>query len=196
MKIVILIVLSLTFCEESFNYSMNDSLPANMPFSKKILWGENGIIRKLNLAPSSRPEELRLRSKMLQLHQKLGLLNVGLMGAQMYLGSDMYNGNRNKTNTTSHRYLGYTTFSIYMTTAGLQLFAPPAFKYSKGYSSIKVHRYLSYIHFTGMLLIPISGYYVATKPNLASMRPDDIHKSIAAITFSSYTLAFLMTLLP
>ena len=196
MKIVILIVLSLTFCEESFNYSMNDSLPANMPFSKKILWGENGIIRKLNLAPSSRPEELRLRSKMLQLHQKLGLLNVGLMGAQMYLGSDMYNGNRSKTNTTSHRYLGYTTFSIYMTTAGLQLFAPPAFKYSKGYSSIKVHRYLSYIHFAGMLLTPISGYYVANKPNSASMRPDDIHKNIAAITFTSYTLAFLMTLLP
>ena len=49
-----------------------------MPLSKKILWGENGVIRKLNLAPSSRPEELKLRSKMLQLHQKLGLLNLGV----------------------------------------------------------------------------------------------------------------------
>ena len=68
------------------------------------------------------------------------------MGAQMYLGNKMYSeGNRDYSQ--AHHYLGYTTFSIYMTTAGLQLFAPPAFRYSKGYSSIKVHKYLSYIHF-------------------------------------------------
>ena len=174
---------------------MSDSLPSNMPLSKKLLWGKKGIVRQLNLAPNSRIEELKLRSKMLQLHQKLGLLNVGLMGVQMYLGSDMYN-KKNRSHAVNHRYLGYSTFSIYMTTASLQLFAPPAFRYSKGYSSIKVHRYLSYIHFAGMVLTPISGYYVANKPNLASMRPDDIHKSIAVITFTSYTLAFLMTLLP
>jgi len=164
-----------------------------MPFSKKILWGENGIIRKLNLAPASRVEELKLRSNMLQLHQKLGLLNVGLMGIQMYLGSDMYNkGNRD--NSTSHHYLGYSTFSIYMTTAGLQFFSPPRFRYSKGYSPIKIHRYLSYIHFAGMILTPITGYYTAHRPN--DPRPYKLHRSIASITFSSYTLAFLMTLLP
>ena len=66
-----------------------------MPLSKKILWGENGVIRKMNLAPNSHLEELKLRSEMLQLHQKLGLLNVGLMGCQMYLGNKMYDeGNR------------------------------------------------------------------------------------------------------
>jgi len=193
LKIVILIILSFIFSEESIKYSINDSLPANMPFSKKLLWGENGLIRKLNLGPDSRAQELKLRSKMLQLHQKLGLLNVGLMGMQMYLGSSMYNKN-NRDNASTHRYLGYSTFSIYMTTAGLQLFAPPAFRYSKGYSSIKIHRYLSYIHFAGMVLIPISGYYTANHPN--DPKPYKMHRNITAITFSSYTLAFLMTLLP
>ena len=164
-----------------------------MPIAKKILWGENGVMRKLNLAPNSRSEELKLRSKMLQLHQKLGLVNLGLMGAQMYLGSEMYNkGNRD--NASTHRYLGYSTFSIYMTTAGLQLVAPPAFRYSKGYSSIKIHKYLSYVHFAGMLLIQISGYYTSNYPN--DPKPYKMHRNITAITFSSYTLAFLMTLLP
>ena len=173
--------------------ALADSLPKNMPIAKKILWGQNGMMRKLNFAPNSRSEELKLRSKMLQLHQKLGLVNLGLMGIQMYLGSEMHNkGSRNNANT--HRYLGYSTFSIYMTTAGLQLFAPPAFRYSKGYSSIKIHKYLSYVHFGGMLLIPITGYYTANYPN--DPKPYRMHQNITTITFSSYTLAFLMTLLP
>ena len=37
--------------------------------------------------------EHRIVLKKLQLHQKLGLLNVGLMGIQMYLGSEMYDEN-------------------------------------------------------------------------------------------------------
>ena len=145
MRIFLIILISFIYSKESTYYTITDSLPPNMPFSKKILWGENGVIRKVNLAPDSRVDEMKLRSEMLQLHQKLGLLNVGLMGAQMYLGNTMSDGNRE--NGQAHSYLGYTTFSVYMTTAGLQLFAPPAFRYSKGYSSIKIHKYLSYIHF-------------------------------------------------
>ena len=193
MKIIVLIISSLIFSQDSINYSTLDSLPNNMPFSKKLLWGETGLIRKFNLAPNSRAQELKLRSEMLQLHQKLGLLNIGLMSVQMYLGNEMYNKN-NRDNASSHRYLGYSTFSIYMSTAGLQFFAPPAFRYSKGYSSIKIHKYLSYIHFAGMVLIPISGYYTANYPN--DSKPYKMHRNITAITFSSYTLAFLMTLLP
>ena len=193
LKIIFIILASFIFSQESINYTISDSLPENMPLSKKILWGKNGVIRKLNLAPDSRVQEIKLRSDMLQLHQKLGLLNVGLMGFQMYLGNKMYSEN-NRDYGTAHRILGYSTFSIYMTTAGLQLFAPPAFRYSKGYSSIKVHKYLSYIHFTGMILIPCTGYLTAKHPN--DPRPYEFHRNITAITFGSYTLAFLMTLLP
>ena len=192
MKIIIIILLSFISSQEFSKYTIADSLPGNMPLSKKILWGEKGVMRKLNLAPNSRVQEIKLRSKMLQLHQKLGLLNLGLMGAQMYLGNTMSHGNRE--NGQAHRYLGYTTFSIYMTTGGLQLFSPPAFRYSKGYSSIKIHRYLSYIHFAGMMLIPISGHYTVHHPS--DPKPYRLHRNIVNITFSSYTLAFLMTLLP
>ena len=193
MRIFLIILISFIYSKESTYYTIADSLPPNMPFSKKILWGENGVIRKVNLAPDSRVDEMKLRSEMLQLHQKLGLLNVGLMGAQMYLGNKMYNdGNRN--NADIHRYLGYSTFTIYMTTAGLQFFAPPAYRYSEGYSSIKLHRYLSYIHFAGMILIPVSGYYTAKYPN--DTKPYRLHRNIVGVTFSTYALAFLTTLLP
>ena len=195
MKIFLIILVSFIYSVDFNHHSISDSLPANMPFSKKILWGENGLARKFNLAPESRAQEIKLRSEMLQLHQKLGLINLGLMGVQMYLGNSMYDKN-DRNNASAHRYLGYSTFSIYMTTAGLQFFAPPAFRYSKGYSSIKVHRYLSYIHFAGMILTPISGYYVANNPNPNNTRPMELHKNITTITFSTYTLAFLMTLLP
>ena len=44
-----------------------------VPLSKKIIWGESGIARKLNLAPKNRTGELKLRHKMLQLHQNGGV---------------------------------------------------------------------------------------------------------------------------
>ena len=58
LKLVLLFMLSFIFSEQSMNYSIGDSLPSNMPFSKEILWGENGFIRKLNMAPSSRVKDL------------------------------------------------------------------------------------------------------------------------------------------
>ena len=78
MKIIFIVLLVIIFPQEfktsTFeveSVSLLDSLPANMPLSKKLLWGKNGLIRKFNLAPNSRVEEIKLRSKMLQLHQKL-----------------------------------------------------------------------------------------------------------------------------
>ena len=84
-----------------------------MPFSKQIIWGENGLARKLNLAPENRVGELKLRHKMLQTHQKLGLLTLGMMGYQVYLGNNMDNPNCKSL----HRILGYSIFGVYMTTA-------------------------------------------------------------------------------
>ena len=193
MKLILIIIFSFVFSNNIESFSKLDSLPTNMPLSKKIFWGEKGLFRKLNLAPESRMKELKLRSEMLQLHQKLGLFNLGLLSYQMYLGSSMYEGNHRDYGKT-HKYVGYSTFSIYMTTAGLQFFSPPSFRYSKGYSSMKVHRYLSYIHFIGMILTPISGYYTAEYPN--DDKPYKLHRNIVNITYSSYALSFIMTLFP
>ena len=64
-----------------------------MPIHTKILWGEKGIIRKINLAPESRQKELLLRVKMLQLHQKIAMGSLGAFFYQSYLGQQLVNGN-------------------------------------------------------------------------------------------------------
>ena len=70
-------------------YSQNDTavinketslyaLPDKMPLQTKILWSQNGLLRKTKLFEVDRPRELILRKKMLQLHQKLALGTLGL----------------------------------------------------------------------------------------------------------------------
>ena len=66
-----------------------------MPIHTKILWGENGILRKVKFAPETRQKELQLRVKMLQLHQKIALGSLGTFFYQSYYGirhQDRYRG--------------------------------------------------------------------------------------------------------
>ena len=66
-RLIKIIVIPLLFI---LNLNAQDKLDIQneefMPFHTKILWGEKGLIRKMNLAPETRRDELKLRSKMLQ----------------------------------------------------------------------------------------------------------------------------------
>ena len=195
-KIIIFLIISFGIPQ------IQDSTQTHIPFSKQMLWGENGLIRKLNLTPKTKSAELRLRHKMLKTHQKLGLLTLGMMSYQNYLGNQLYEGKN--VNSRTHQILGYSTFATYLTTASLSIGAPPAFRYSKGVSSIKIHRYLSYIHFAGMLAMPYLGYLSAGNLDYAengieynySEKALQAHQFVGKITYASFSLAFLTTLLP
>ena len=190
--------LSILHSQKSFG--INDSLQTNIPFSKKIFWGENGLILKLNCAPKTKIEKMKLRHKMLKTHQKMGLLTLGLMAYQSYLGMQMVDNGKYSEYSNRHQILGYSTFSTYMATASLSIGAPPSFRYSKGVSSIKIHRYLSYIHFAGMLSMPYLGYLTAgnldTETENYSNKAKKVHQLMGNITFVTFSLAFLTTLLP
>ena len=191
-----IVLISLCFSQFASSYTLSDTLPKDMPLSKKMVWGENGLARKLNLAPENRVDELKLRHKMLQTHQKLGLLTLGMMGYQVYLGNNM-NSQKDKA---LHRKLGYSTFGVYMTAAGFSVLSPPALRYNKGGSSIKLHRYLSYIHFAGMLCMPYLGYLSAGNMDTHTAeyhtKALKAHEIVGSITFASLSLSFLTTLLP
>ena len=193
---LIITLISICFAKFTSSYTLSDTLPENMPLSKKLVWGENGLARKLNLAPVNRVDELKLRHKMLQTHQKLGLLTLGMMGYQVYLGSNM----NSRNDKVLHRKLGYSTFGVYMTAAGFSVLSPPALKYNKGVSSIKLHRYLSYIHFAGMLCMPYLGYLSAGNMDTSSAeyhtKALNAHRIVGAITFTSLSLSFLTILIP
>ena len=82
-------------------------LPENMPLQTKLLWSENGLLRKTKLFNVDRPRELILRKNMLQLHQKLALGTLGLLFAQGYLGSKLKNGGSNYSKmSNNHALLG------------------------------------------------------------------------------------------
>ena len=174
-------------------------LPDNMPLQTKLLWAENGLLRKTNLFQVDRPRELELRTKMLQLHQKLALGTLGLMFAQGYLGFQLQDATTKYMELSdSHAALGKVAFGSYLTSAMLSYTAPPAFRYNRKIDSIRIHRWLSIIHFTGMLALPYFGEKVSGPHDSIESRDRAlyIHRGIAVTTISTMALSALITFLP
>ena len=159
-------------------------LPKKMIFTQSLLWGENGLFRKTfisKLSLEQREKELKVRNVMLKAHQIIGYLTLAGMVAQGIMGGRLYKGDYDLYDT--HKTLGKWVTASYFTGAGLSLFAPPPLvkKKVKGFNSIKMHKWLAYIHFSGM---------IAT--NAWSKEDKDWHKYAAYSTFASYATAILV----
>ena len=160
-------------------------LPERMVFTQSILWGEKGIFRKIGISrlnKEQRVKELKVRKVMLKSHQIIGYLTLAGMIAQGILGGKLYNNwERDLYNT--HKTVGNIVTASYFTGAGLSLFAPPPLvnKKVEGFNSIKAHKILATLHFSGM---------VAT--NYFSKKNTDFHKYSAYTTFASYFAAVVV----
>ena len=159
-------------------------LPRKMIFTQSLLWGENGLFSKTfisKLSLEQREKELKVRNVMLKAHQIIGYLTLAGMVAQGIMGGRLYNGDYDLYDT--HKTLGKWVTASYFTGAGLSLFTPPPLvkKKVKGFNSIKMHKWLAYIHFSGM---------IAT--NAWSKEDKDWHKYAAYSTFASYATAILV----
>ncbi len=130
-------------------------LPERMVFTQSILWGKNGLFRKTGISDlnkEQRVKDLKVRKVMLKSHQIIGYLTLAGMIAQGILGGKLYNNwERNLYNT--HKTVGNIVTASYFTGAGLSLFAPPPLVNRKveGFNSIKAHKILATIHFSGMV---------------------------------------------
>ena len=159
-------------------------LPQKMIFTQSVLWGKNGLFRKTGISKLSiaqRQKELKVRNVMLKSHQIIGYLTLAGMVAQGIMGGRLYNGDYKLYD--AHKTMGEWVTASYFTGAGLSLFAPPPLvrKKTKGFNSIKAHKWLAYIHFSGM---------IAT--NAWSNEDRDWHKYAAYTTFASYATAVLV----
>ena len=165
--------------------SMDEQLlPQKMIFTQSLFWGKSGLFRKTGISKLSvkqREKELKVRNVMLKSHQILGYLTLGGMIAQGIMGGKLYNGEYELYET--HKKLGRWVTASYFTGAGLSLFAPPPLIRNrvKGLNSIKAHKFLAYVHFSGM---------IAT--NAWSKEDRDWHKYAAYTTFVSYATAVLV----
>ena len=163
-------------------------LPERIIFTQKIFWGENGILRKTGIAPlnlENREKELKLRRSMLKTHQILGYFTLGAMVAQGFIGGELYNATGDRYNSLykTHKNMSKVVNAGYFTGAALSLFSPPPLvnKKTKGFSSIKAHRFLSNIHFSAMVIT-----------NMVSDTNKKAHKSAAYTAFASYATAVIV----
>ncbi|MGL4629805.1 MAG: hypothetical protein ACRCVT_01270 [Leadbetterella sp.] len=169
-------------------------LPDRMLLSQRVFWGQNGLFRKVHIAPAltaeNRQKELRVRRNMFKIHQAVGIATAAGMLVQGILGSRMYNFDfENKDYSkyekmvNAHKAVATGINISYGTTALMAFMSPPKQIHRKGVSNMGVHRVLSYVHLSGMITT-----------NVLANRIDDektkkAHKYVGMSTFVAYAAA-------
>ena len=173
--------------ESLINTEKPTLLPEKMLISQRILWGENGLLRKtgiVKLSLENREKELVVREKMLKAHQIIGYITFAGMIYQGILGGKLYNGDYSVYE--AHKTLGKVVTVSYFTGAGLSLFTPPPLVNRKreGLSNIRLHKILANVHVPAMI---VTNIYADKQYEKRSYK--EIHKASAYTAVASYTLA-------
>ncbi len=165
-------------------------LPERMLITQRMLWGQNGLYRKVGIAPrvltnESRDKELKIRRTMFRIHQGIGLATAGAMIAQGFIGSRLYKEKEGGKIKELHENMATGVNIGYATTALMSFTAPPPFINRKKFDNIKLHKILSYVHLSGMITTNvlarrIGNNYTVNKP---------LHRAVAFGTFGAYALA-------
>ena len=138
---------------------------------------------------------LEKRTRMLKVHQKLGLITVIPMAAALITGpmanvEDSEGGVIRKPTTANldfHAALGGATAALYFTTAYYSMFAPRVPGTTKR-GPIRLHEALALIHGPGMILTPILGAMAYNQEN-SGQKAHGIaaqHGTVAYVTAIAY----------
>jgi hypothetical protein len=164
--------------------------PKKMLFTQQLIWGNNGIFKNRYGSTQDLVErrkiDLRIRRKMLQIHQIGGFVTLGGMLAQGIVGSQLYKGSYNLKET--HEKLGAAVNLSYGLTAINALFTPPStFKRDKKLTSIRLHKWLAIAHMSGMIATNILGTQIE---NNIALKP--YHRAAAYTSFISLAAAMVV----
>jgi len=164
--------------------------PSKMLFTQKLVWGTNGIFKNrygnIEDPIERRKIDLRIRRRMLQIHQIGGFVTLGGMVAQGIVGSQLYNGSYKLKQT--HEALGAAINLTYGLTAINALFTPPStFKRDKKLTSIRLHKWLAIAHMSGMIATNILGTQIE---NNVALKP--YHRAAAYTSFISLAAAMVV----
>jgi hypothetical protein len=162
-------------------------LPKKMLLTQRVFWGEKGLLRPIApLNTTNREKELKLRRGMLVTHQILGFATLGGMIGQGIVGSQLYK-QYNPNLKKFHEGLGTAVTITYSTTAFMSLFTPPPLiNRDKKLSSIRIHKWLSLVHMSGMIATNI----LANKAG-DSQKMKNLHRTAAYVTFASFGAAVI-----
>jgi hypothetical protein len=158
-------------------------IPKRMIFTQRVLWGENGLMRTLKIAPltdQGRETELKIRRGMLVTHQVLGFATLAGMVAQGIVGAKLYSGDYKIKEL--HEGLGTAVNITYFTTAGLSLFTPPPLisRQVKGLNGIKMHKTLAVVHLSAMIATNL----LSDSAGDPKIKP--LHRAAAFTAFGSF----------
>lgn len=180
-------------------------LPDNLSPMESFLWGEGGIMRSTGwfpLTPESRKSELGVRRTMLTAHQIGGFLTFGLFIPTLIIGqrnltnwNNASNGGRlDRKLNNLHQMMGMLTFSSYMATASLAIFAPPPLIRRGDWSTTTLHKTLAWVHFVGMIATPILGSLSGSKSLSLSAAQNlrTIHQITAYTTFAAFSASMII----
>lgn len=135
---------------------------------------------------------LEKRSRMLQMHQRLGLITTAPLIATVITGAFAGGRSTSSTNRDLHAALGATTAGLYFSSAYFAIFAPKI-PGTKTEGNIKLHKAMAWIHGPGMVLTPILGA-MAFEQKSKGERVHGIaqaHGEVAIVTAAAYGVAIL-----
>ncbi len=148
-------------------------LPPSLSPVEHILWGESGFMRTTGIAPytvSARKSELVVRRGMLTIHQIGGFVTLGLLVPTMIYGqrnlqnwNDAVLANKPFDRQLNRTHVMWANFAFisYVATAALAVLSPPPLIRRNEGSTITTHKLLAWIHFVGMMAMPILGSLAA-----------------------------------
>lgn len=167
-------------------------LPHHLPFTQRIFWGPNGLLRVVHLAPltaEGRQKEVKIRRFMLITHEVTGYAALAGFLVQGILGAKASRATGAEYNrlARAQQMLVTVTNITYGTTALLALTAPPKLLTArKSRSGIQLHKYLSIVHLTGFIATNVLAGKVAQHTEL---RP---YRQVAAFTtFAAFAPALI-----
>ncbi|GAB4015002.1 hypothetical protein [Spirosoma koreense] len=167
-------------------------LPHKMLFTQRAFWGPKGLLRTMKIAPltsEGRINELKVRRTMLVTHQITGFVTLAGFVAQGILGAKLYNAKGQdyvdikKWHERSAAFINVsygTTLVLALTTP------PPIIGPRKGFTTIKLHKYLAIVHLTGMVATNILAHMIDQNPEL---KP--VHRAAAYTTFGAFAASII-----
>jgi len=167
--------------------------PANAPPSPSL--EDLGFSTQQTQSNAQLQATLEKRTRMLRIHQKLGLFTLIPMTAAVITGPMAKAKGKNgetiheptQTNLDVHAALGGLTTAMYFTTAYYSIFAPRVPGNPK-HGGIRWHEALAFVHGPGMVLTPILGIMAYNQENSGEKAHGFAaqHGTVAYVTVAAY----------
>ena len=135
---------------------------------------------------------LEKRTRMLKVHQRLGLITTLPMIASVATSINAGGRNTSNTDRTVHMILGSATAGMYFTTAYFAIRAPRVPE-TRSRGPIRFHKAMAWIHGPGMILTPILGALAYSQKNNGEKVHGiaQAHGPVAIVTAGAFGAALL-----